>query len=265
METYSVPQPAGGKIICLFGGKGGTGRTTLAVNLAMALGSTLKRRVALVDLDLQLGDVAMMLDLQPERTIADLVPVLDKLDAELLQGYMTPHASGLDVLAAPASVGQGEQVAPEHIDRILDVLACSYDYVIVDLPRQLHDNVIATLDRANLVYLVASNQMTALKSTRLCLAMLKDWSYGSDKVKLILNQAHNGSGVPMQDAVSAIDYPVFWKVPYDHDNVIGPSQWGKPFVQHHPQAKISRNIQSLAVALCGAPKPSRPLFARLGR
>jgi Flp pilus assembly CpaE family ATPase len=134
--------------------------------------------------------------------------------------------------------------------------------VVVDMPRQLNDSVIATLDMSNLVCLVASNQLTCLKSTKLLLGMLKNWRYTNDKVKLIMNQAHNGSSLPMNDAEMAIDYPIFWKVPYD-GHLVASSQWGKPFVQTQPGAKISQNISGLARAVSGSRAPVRSLLARM--
>jgi pilus assembly protein CpaE len=251
-----------GEVICVFGAKGGVGRTTLATNLAVALALNNKQRVALVDLDLQLGDVALMLDIVPERTIADLVPVIDKLDPELMRGFMSVHASGLKVLPAPARPEDGEKVTAAHIRKILEVLSRTCDYVIVDTPRQLNDNTIATLDTANLVCLVASNQLTCLKSTKLCLGMLKSWRYTNDKVKLVMNQAHNGSSLPMSDAEMAIDYPIFWKVPYD-GHLVASSQWGKPFVQAQPGAKLSQNISGLAQAVSGSRTPVKSFLARM--
>ena len=250
-----------GEVICVFGAKGGVGRTTLATNLAVALALN-KQRVALVDLDLQLGDVALMLDIVPERTIADLVPVIDKLDPELMRGFMSVHSSGLKVLPAPVRPEEGEKVGAVHIRKILEVLSRSYDYVIVDTPRQLNDNTIATLDAANLVCLVASNQLTCLKSTKLCLGVLKSWRYTNDKVKLVMNQAHNGSSLPMNDAETAIDYPIFWKVPYD-GHLVAASQWGKPFVHAQPGAKISQNISGLAQAVSGSRTPVKSFLARM--
>jgi len=251
-----------GEVISVFGAKGGVGRTTVATNLAVALALKYQQRVALVDLDLQLGDVALLLDLVPERTIADLVPVMDKLDPELMRGFLSVHASGLKVLPAPLRPEEGEKVTALHIRKILETLARTYDYVVVDLPRQLNDNVVTTLDASNLVCVVASNQLTCLKSTRVCLGMLKSWHYSHDKVKLIMNQAHNGSSLPMNDAEMAIDYPIFWKVPYD-GHLVAASHWGKPFVHAQPGAKISQNIASLAEAVSGAKTPGRSFLARM--
>jgi len=251
-----------GDVLTVFGAKGGIGRTTLATNLAVALALKNQQRVAVIDLDLQLGDVALMLDILPERTIADLVPVIDKLDPELMRGFMSVHASGLKVLPAPARPEDGEKVTAAHIKKILDVMAHTYDYVVVDTPRQLNDNVIAALDASGMVCLVASNQLTCLKSTKLCLGLLKSWHYTNDKVKLIMNQAHNGSSLPMSDAEMAIDYPIFWKVPYD-GHLVAASQWGKPFVHAQPGAKISQNVTAMAQAITGSRSGARSLLGRL--
>jgi pilus assembly protein CpaE len=250
----------GGTAITMFGAKGGVGRTTLAINLAVALAMQEEQRVALVDLDVHLGDVSLLLGIAPERTLIDLVPVIDKLDSDLLRGYVGSHASGLKVLAAPSRPEDGEAIQPEHIRTILQVLLRTYDYVVIDTPRQLNDSVIAALDLSSLVCFVASNQLPCLKSTQLCLdLMMTNWAYSNDKVKLILNQAHNGSGVSLKEAPTVIDYPVFWKIPYD-SGPVAEAEWGKPFVLDQPKAKISRNITSLARVLTGKRAPARSVL-----
>lgn len=263
LNEHVIESGHNGEILAVFGAKGGVGRTTVATNLAVALALNYKQRVALVDLDLQLGDVALLLDIVPERTISDLVSIVDKLDPELMRGFLSVHSSGLKVLPAPARPEDGERVTAAHIKKILEVLSHTYDYVVVDMPRQLNDNVIATLDASNLICLVASNQLTSLKSTKLCLGMMKAWHYTNDKVKLIMNQAHNGSSLPMNDAEMAIDYPIFWKVPYD-GHLVATSQWGKPFVHAQPSAKISQNINGLAQAVSSSRTGGRSFMGRKG-
>lgn len=253
-----------GDIIALFSGKGGVGRTTIATNLAVALALEAKQRqrVALVDLDLALGDVAIMLDVTPERTIADLVPVLDKLDSHLLRGFLHVHSSGLKVLCAPTRPEEGEMITAAHVRRILEVLAHTFDVVVLDLPRSLDDTVVTALDMANLVLLLANYDIPCLKSTRVCLDMLRSWRYSEDKLKLIVNHANRGNGVSAGEADTVLDYPIFWKLPSEFTTV-GSSNHGKPFVQLQPTAKISQNVLGLAATLSGAHTNGRSFLARL--
>jgi pilus assembly protein CpaE len=247
------------EVITIFGAKGGIGRTMLACNLAVALALHCRQRTVLVDLDLQFGDVGLLLNIPPQRTIADLLSSGEKLDADLLGGYLSRHDTGLMVLPAPTRPEDGEKVQAADVRRILQLLARGYDYVIVDTPRALNDNVIAALDLSTQVHCVASDQLACLKSTRLCLDMMSEWQYGEDKVKLVVNQAHHGAGLPAEEARKAVDYPILWKVPYDGE-LVASNQWGKPFVQAHPKAAISRNITGLAEALSGIGQPARRGF-----
>jgi pilus assembly protein CpaE len=253
-----------GELIAMFSGKGGVGKTTLATNLgvAMAIEAKQKQRVALVDFDVLLGDVAIMLDVTPERTVADLVPLIDKLDPELLRSFLHVHTSGVKVLCAPTRVEDSEALNPERIRRILDVLARTFDYVIIDLPRSFDDRVVTALDMANLVLLVASYDVPALKSTKVCLDTLRSWRYSEEKLKLIINHASRTNGFAPGEAEGALDYPVFWKVPSDFA-VAGTSNYGKPFVNTQPTSKLAQNLSGLAATLMGAHTQGRGLLSRL--
>ncbi len=253
-----------GELIALFSGKGGIGKTTIATNLAVAMAAEGKQksRVAIVDLDTLLGDVAIMLDVTPERTVADLVPLMDKLDPELLRSFLHVHTSGIKVLCAPTRVEDSEALNPDRVRRILDVLARTFDYVVVDLPRTFDDRVVTTLDMANVVLLLTTYDVPALKSTKVCLDTMKGWRYPEDKLKLIVNHANRANGLAPGEAERALDYPIYWKVPSDYA-VAGASNQGKPFVQGQPTTKIAQNLAGLGAALMGATAQNRGLFARL--
>jgi pilus assembly protein CpaE len=206
--------------------------------------------------------VAIMLDVAPERTIADLVPVMDKLDTELLRGFLQVHSSGVKVLCSPTRVEEGEALTPERVRRILDVLTRTFDYVILDLPRSLDDRVVTTLDMASLVLLVTTYEVPCLKSTRMCLDLLRSWRYSEEKLKLVINHANRTNGFSPGEAEGALDYPVFWKLPTD-PAVVSSSNHGKPFVQVQPTASIAKNLASLGATLTGAHKNDKGLLGRL--
>jgi len=253
-----------GELIAVFGGKGGVGKTTLATNLAVAMSveAKQKQRVAIVDFDVLLGDVAIMLDVTPERTVADLVPLIDKLDPELLRSFLHVHSSGVKVLCAPTRVEDRETLNPDRVRRILDVLARTFDYVIIDLPRTFDDRVVTALDMASLVLLVANYDVPCLKSTKVCLDTLRSWRYTEEKLKLVINHANRTNGFAPGEAEGALDYPVFWKVPSDFA-VANTSNHGKPFVQAQPTSKIAQNLTGLGATLMGASAQGKGLLSRL--
>ena len=253
-----------GELITVFSGKGGVGKSTLATNLAvaMAIEAKQKQRVAIVDFDLLLGDVAIMLDVTPERTVSDLVPMVDKLDPDLLRSFLHVHSSGVKVLCAPTRVEDGEALNPERVRRILDVMIRTFDYVVVDLPRAFDDRVVTALDMANLVLLVTNYDVPCLKSTKVVLDTLRSWRYSEDKLKLIINHANRTNGLGPGEAEGALDYPIFWKVPSDF-TVAGTSNQGKPFVQGQPMTKIAQNVSSLGATLMGASSQGKGLLSRL--
>lgn len=253
-----------GELIAVFSGKGGIGKTTLATNLGVAMAMEGKdKRVAVVDMDVLLGDVAIMLDVTPERTIGDLVPLIDKLDPELLRSFLHVHGSGVKVLCAPTRVEDSESLNPDRVKRILDVMARTFDYVIIDLPRTFDDRVVTTLDMANLVLLLTTYDVPCLKSTKVCLDTLRGWRYTEEKLKLVVSHANRQNGLAPGEAERALDYPIYWKVPSDYA-VAGTSNLGKPFVHSQPTTKLAQNVVGLSAQLMGAHAQSRGgLLSRL--
>ena len=246
-----LPAEKRGQVVTIFGAKGGIGRTTMATNLATSI-ARLNHTVALVDLDTHLGDVALFLNLKPERTLGDLQAVMDKLEPDLIQPFLSVHDSGVRVLAAPFRPEEGEHLQPADVGKILRVLSEGYDYVVVDTPRDLNDNVIALLDMSDLVCLLTTNELACLKSTRVYLDVMRGWEYGSHKLKLVVNQSQQGVTLPADDTERTLDYPIFWKIPYGGRKVAA-SQWTQPFVLSDPKSGISRNLTRLATAVAGAP------------
>ncbi|MBI4498701.1 MAG: response regulator [Chloroflexi bacterium] len=251
-----------GEIITVFGAKGGVGRSTLAANLATALAQETHQRVVLIDLDTSLGDVALLMSVAPERTMADLVPHIDRLDSDLLRDFLTVHESGVRVLPAPMRPEEGEAIEGAHIAKVLDVMVKTYDYVVVDTPRTFSEGVLSALDQAHLVLLVASPDIACLKSTKLCLGMMRLWHYSQEKLKLVINYPSNSREVGGQEIEEALDYPIFWKVPYS-SAVAAAARRGRPVVLNAPGNSYARNVARLAKVMAGTYRPARGLFARL--
>src|SRR5262249_35904959 len=152
---------------------------------------------------------------------------------------------------APTRVEDSENLNPERIRRILDVLARTFDYVLIDLPRTFDDRVVTALDMASTILVVTNYDVPTLKSTKVCLDTLRSWRYSEDKLKLVVNHANRTNGFAPGEAEGALDYPVYWKVPSD-STVAGTSNHGKPFVTGQPTTKLAQNLSGLASTLMGA-------------
>ncbi|MBI2864295.1 MAG: AAA family ATPase [Chloroflexi bacterium] len=253
--------PNRGEIITVFGAKGGIGKSTLATNLAVALALQTKQRVALVDLDIQFGDVALMLNLVPDRTIADVANATEKLDLEMVRSFLTTHVSGVGVLAAPLRPEEAEGINVSHVRKILETLSMGYDYVIVDTPPALNDSVLTALDLSTLVLMMTTLEVSCIKRTRMCLGLMKSWHYPEGKVKLVVNHTSNTNGLSTRDVEAAIDHPLFWKIPND-SAVASAARMGKAFVQVHPNAKVTQNLVDLCYSLSGQRVPARGFAGR---
>ena len=252
------------EVIAVFGAKGGIGKTTLAINLAVAIARQSKQRVSLVDVDTQLGDVAVMLDLVPERTIVDAAEMVDRLEPELIQTLLHEDASGVHVLAGPLHPEEGESISAHHVSKILEVMANTYDYVVVDTSPHFTDTALAVLDAATMILLITTPDVPALKNSRLALNVMRSWRYSEDKVKLVFNHAYAGDGVLSSDAEDTPDYPIFWKIP--HDSAIPAAiKIGRPVVEVKPGSKAAQNIEALAGTICGVQTKRGGMMARLLR
>lgn len=192
-----------GTLIAVLGSKGGVGKTVTATNLGVALARR-GRRTALVDLDLQFGDVALALALAPETTIFDLAVSGGSLDAEKLDDFMLRHASGLRVLAAPTRPDQAGSVTAEMLSEIYALLRGEYDFVIVDTPPLFAPEVIATVDVASAVCMVGALDALSLKNTRLGLETLDLMGYPQEQVHVALNRAGSNVGISEEDAISIL-------------------------------------------------------------
>lgn len=264
-----------GRVISVFSTKGGVGKSIIAVNLAVSLKNTTNLRVAMLDLDLQFGDVAMLLDLLPKRTIADLVSEPEHMDKEMLEGYMIEHDSGVRVLPAPLRPEYAEMINGRHIESIIKILKESYDYIVVDTCQSFQDTILAALDASDLIYMVTTLDVPTIKNIKLGLEVMSSLHYENDRVKIILNRSTAEMGVSIQDLTSSIRYAVACQLPSDGKVVVGSANRGIPFVQSDPKSPMTMAIQDLAKQIQNQfhpgsvkeePVKSRPsLFNRGGR
>ncbi len=240
-----IAQRRAGVVVAVFSTKGGVGKTTIATNLAVELASRENTSVALVDLDLQFGDVAIMLDSVPVRTIADIARE-EEIDSELVEACLLTHKSGVRILASPLRPEQAEIVTAKHVEGILTLLPETHDFVVVDMPQGLTDVALAALDAADKILLVTTLELPAIKNAKLCLEVMESLGYDRDKVKVVLNRSSREIGLGIEEVEKLLRRPVDVHIPSDGRVVVPSVNSGVPFVTSAPGAKISQTIRDLA-------------------
>ena len=205
------------------------------------------------------------MDVAVEQSIADLARRIDEMDRDTVRDYLVRHHSGVMILPAPLHPTEWRNVTPQQITKIINLLAQSHDYVIVDTPGTFNEIVAATLESASLILLVTSMDIASIKDTALALEMLQSAAVSEDKVKLMINHSTAANTLREEDVERVLEYQVFWRIPHDL-NVATSTQLGQPVVITKPYARVSRSITDLASALSGTVTEKKGFLERfLGR
>jgi len=236
-------------LICVLGPKGGIGKTLTSANLAVALAGE-GRKVALVDLDLQFGDVGLSLGLDPQRTVYDLVKSGGSLDADKIEAYLTPHKSGARVLMAPVRPDQAGAVTIEFLREVYPLLRASSDFVVVDTPPGFSPEVIASIDSSTNVCLVGMLDSLSLKNTKLGLETLDLMGYERNRVSIVLNRADTNVGVTQDDVTAIVGRPPDVLVP-SHRDIVRSINEGTPIVLSRPRSEAAKAFRTLAAGYIG--------------
>ena len=241
-----------GQVIAIFSPKGGVGRTTVAVNLAVAAATELGKTVVLMDGSFQFGDVGVLLNLNPKnKSIADLVPELEAGEADSLDTFVINHSAGIRVLLAPPSPEMAELITPAGVRRVIDGLRRGHDLVIVDCTSWFNETTLAILDAADIVLTMLSLEITSIKNMRLFLEVAEQLGYEQDKIKLVLNRADSSLGIRVSDVEGSIGRKVDHTIVSDGRSVVYALNRGVPFFLSNREAQVSQDILRLAQAVCG--------------
>jgi pilus assembly protein CpaE len=234
-----------GTVITVFSAKGGCGKTTVATNLAALLAVERHETVCLVDLDLAFGDVGIALQLVPARTVADAVTMGATLDADGLTALLTPHSTGLQVLAAPIGPDAKEGVKPDLVFRILDLLAAEFDVVIVDTPPAFDDTTLAAFDRTDTLLVLTTPDVPAVKNLKLSLETLELISFPSDHVRIVVNRSDAKVGLTVADIEKAATFPIAARIPSSRD-VPASVNRGVAIAVDSPKHPVAQGVRALA-------------------
>jgi pilus assembly protein CpaE len=241
-----------GLIVAVFSPKGGVGRTTIAVNLAVAAATELGKKVVIMDGSFQFGDVGVLLNLNPKsKSIADLIPELDAGDLESIDTFLINHTAGIRVLLAPPSPETAEMITASGVKKVLERLKADHDLVVVDCTSYFNDTTLAILDAADVILTVLSLEITSVKNMRLFLEVAEQLGYESGKVRLVLNRADSALGIRLADVEHSIGRKVDETVVSDGRSVVYALNRGVPFFLSNREAQVSQDILRLARSVIG--------------
>jgi pilus assembly protein CpaE len=231
-------------MVCVLGPKGGTGKTLTSSNLAVTLAMG-GEKVALVDLDLQFGDVGLTLGLTPEMTVYDLAKSGGSIDMEKLETYLTPHVSGVRVLLAPTRPDQASFVTTDLLRDVFSLLRSNYDYVVVDTPPGFTPEVIASIDVSTHICIVGMLDSLSLKNTKLGLETLELMGYDNGRITVLLNRADSRIGITADDVSTIVGRAPDVLVPSEREIAKSMTD-GVPIVISAERSEAARAFRTLA-------------------
>ncbi len=253
-----APAQSRGRIVALFGTKGGVGRTTIGVNLSIGLQRRTHAKVLYFDGDFFFGDAALHFGLPPSHTILDLIEHMDNLDSEVLDRVLIPHTSGVRVLMSPRKPEDVELITPSQVTRLLDRFTETEDYVIVDCQAIYDERTLVALEKADAILLVIKPEVGCVKNMAVFYELAAKLGLSFDKkVHIVLNRSNSKSGVVAKDIERIFRRPIAFHIGSGGNAVVMSVNRGTPLIVHHPNHHFSLQVQQVAdyiVKLLPAPQ-----------
>jgi pilus assembly protein CpaE len=243
-------------VIAVLGSRGGVGCTSIAVNLGATLAQNPARSVALVDLDLALGDADVALDLVADHTLADIALNIDRLDMTFLRRSLAKHATGLSLLPHPIQVEDAGLIREEHLQRVIGLLRASYTHLILDLSKSFSATDVTALRMADIILLVAQLELSSLRNVVRMLLTLGAEDALAERIHIILNRVGGEGDISIKKAEETIGKPIFWQLPDDLKLLAEARNQGIPLVALAPRSKIQQSFAGLTRALDGSEEPA---------
>lgn len=243
-----------GQVTAVYSAKGGTGNTTLATNLVALITRSLGQpnSACILDIHAQMGDVALMMDIQEfSKSVADVSMEASRLDGALLQGYMTSHDSGADVLPAPLELEEMDEVDPANLIGVIEQARSVYQHVILDIPHQLDTLSLAGLDSADQVFVVCDMLLPTIHNTKRTIELLQELEYSKSKLKLIINRYYESDDISIEEISQHVQLPVYWLIPYDSPVAIQAANEGQTVDHIEGRGALARSLVALAQDMAG--------------
>lgn len=243
-----------GQIFTVFSTKGGSGKTFFATNLALSLLKNTNKKVALLDFDLDYGNVTLALDIVPKFTINDIIDDIKSIDSDYIETFLTNHESGLKVLASSKEPNNNDFVNGEHIQIILKALQSAYDYVVIDMSSRFYDATNPAFIFSEKLFLITTPEIMAVKNIKGAITTLTDFNYPKNKINIVLNKISKSSDIRSNDIEKILGYDIIYKVPEDYQKVTASLNQGIPYVQKYPRSEISKSFNVIVSNIIGNDK-----------
>ncbi|MCX6647640.1 MAG: response regulator [bacterium] len=251
-SSTTVKEAGSGKVFTIFSPKGGVGKSVITSNLAVEVARRTHKRVLIVDLDLQFGDIALLLNVSPKSTIAHVAEMsTGQIDPEALELHISDSPYGVRILAAPLKPEYAEVVTPQIVKEVLSAVKGLYDYIFIDTVPNFGNEVLAAMDVSDEIFLVVAPDFLTLKNITLGLGVMDTLNYPQKHVHLILNRAQSLSAVRIKDIEKGLQRKILIEIPSDGEAVVGSINRGQPLVVSNPGSPVAKAIAELAGMIIG--------------
>lgn len=238
------------RVITTFSNKGGIGKTALATNLALELANLTKEKVALIDLNLQLGDITTFLDINPSFDISYVIQNLSRIDETFLLSTLEKYKdSNLYILADPPYLEQAEDITAEQIATLFEVLKKAFSYIVVDASATFDGKTITALDNSDLILLITIVNLPAIRNCQRCLDLFERLGYEKEKTKIILNRYMENDEIKVEDVEDVLSKKIYWKIPNNYFTIMSSINKGIPVGLVNPDSNIAQSYRELAAML----------------
>lgn len=235
------------KVITVYSNKGGIGKTTIAVNLASELAKTTNAKVALVDLNLQLGDVATFLNLSPSFDAAYVTKnLVDKKEETLIKAFEKYKDTQLYILSDPNYIEHSESITPQQIESLFKALRKTFTYIVVDMSSNIDPNSLKILDCSDLVLFTTIVNIPAIRNAQRCLNLFKSRRYPSNKVKVVINRFMENDEITVDDIETTLGEKVYWKIPNNYFSIMESINKGITVSEVNTNSNISNSFRNFA-------------------
>lgn len=235
------------KIISIYSNKGGIGKTTIATNLALEISRITGEKVALIDLNLQLGDISTFLNLNPTFDVAYFIKNLtDKKEENFINAFEKYQDTNLYILSDPNYIEQSESITPQEIEKLFSILKKVFPYIVIDMSSNIDPNTLKILDKSDYILFTTIINMPAIRNAQRCINLFNSRRYSNNKVKIIINRYMENDEINTDDIESTLGQKIYWKIPNNYFSIMESINKGLPVNKINPNSNIAESFKELA-------------------